>query len=267
MKTILYFSGTGNSKYIASSIADGIDSRCYSIENKKVGFKQIIADSNNLIFIYPIHGSMPPPIMQDFTTRYKDIIFSKKIAIIAVQAMFSGDGARSITDFLNSNNDYYYSKHITAPFNISNFNCNIPGLKIKDITKMDKAQTKMDKQIDSVIEDLNNDVHKLVGFNRFSKLLGMTQNTSFPKVISNAANNFDVNHEQCIICNKCVRHCPVENIINSDGKIIGTGNCISCYRCINECPTNAISVFFKKHKKPRIQYSAPRYRKRNKLCA
>lgn len=262
MKTILYFSGTGNSKYVAKSIAAGTQANVYSIENKKVNFKDIIGGSDNLIFIYPIHGSMTPIIMQDFATSYKEIIVGKKVAIIAVQAMFSGDGARSITDFLNSNNEYYYSKHITAPFNISNFNSKITGLKIKDITEIDKAQAKIDKQVDSVIEDLNNDVHKLVGFNRFSKLLGMTQNTSFPKVISNAASNFDVNHEQCIVCNKCVRHCPVENIINSDGKIIGTGNCISCYRCINECPTNAISVFFKKHKQSDIQYSAPRYRKK-----
>lgn len=259
---IIYFSATGNSKYVTESIGHKLNCSTYNIEDERTDFKQLFESYDDFLFIYPIHGSTVATPMQYFVARYYEVITNKRISVIVTQALFSGDGARAMTDLLDDSNECVYAKHLRAPSNISNANLNLPILKTKDKVSIKRFQSNFDEKIEVVANELVEGINKLVGFNKFSILLGKIQNTSFPKVIEEASSNFDVNHETCIVCNKCVRNCPVENIINSDGLILGTGKCVSCYRCINECPSNSISVFFKKHRKANLQYHGMRCKKK-----
>ena len=53
---MLYFSGTGNSKYIAEKFSEKTKSICYSIEDK-IDFKNEIKKYATIGFCYPIYAS------------------------------------------------------------------------------------------------------------------------------------------------------------------------------------------------------------------
>lgn len=61
----IYFSGTGNSKYIAKQFSKRMDCDCYSIE-EKTDFKSILNNTDKIAVVYPIYGSCVPRIMGEF---------------------------------------------------------------------------------------------------------------------------------------------------------------------------------------------------------
>ena len=78
---MLYFSGTGNSKYIAERFCNvmnthlpqtasaGLLAHCCSIE-EKIDFEQLIFSHETIGFCYPIYGSRVPRIMREFVRKY-----------------------------------------------------------------------------------------------------------------------------------------------------------------------------------------------------
>lgn len=60
----------------------------------------------------------------------------------------------------------------------------------------------------------------------------------------NFAPSIYVHKENCVLCGKCIKNCPVKNIKeDNDGyPNIKKSNCIHCYRCIHHCPKKALSL-------------------------
>jgi flavodoxin len=96
----LYFSGTGNTKYIAEHFSKMAQAECHSIE-EEVDFQELIVGASTVTFCYPIYGSCVPLIMREFVAKYKTYLDSKKIIILCTQNLFSGDGARVFTELLS----------------------------------------------------------------------------------------------------------------------------------------------------------------------
>jgi len=63
------------------------------------------------------------------------------------------------------------------------------------------------------------------------------------KIWSDMSRKLEVNHDQCIKCSLCLKHCPVDAISYKEDKItIDHELCIACMRCINYCPKNAFRL-------------------------
>ncbi|MGL4654668.1 MAG: EFR1 family ferrodoxin [Sarcina sp.] len=245
---VLYFSGTGNTRYIAKNFANKMECKSYSIEID-VDFEQLISRSDTVAFCYPIYGSCVPRIMEEFVQKYKQFLNNKKIVILITQMMFSGDGARVFTDLLGGiKYEVIYAEHFNMPLNIPN----IPVINVKNGDKLKKKIGKADKKLDKVCEDINNKVVRKRGFNKFSKIVGAKlQRDGFEKMEHKIKNAVKVNDE-CILCSKCVKVCPKKNLFIENGKIQHRGDCTVCDRCMNVCPKKAITILY--HGKVREQY-------------
>lgn len=64
----LYFSGTGNSKFIAERFSSKMAAACYSIE-EEIDFKEKMAQAKTIAVCYPIYGSCVPRIMREFVKK------------------------------------------------------------------------------------------------------------------------------------------------------------------------------------------------------
>ena len=54
---------------------------------------------------------------------------------------------------------------------------------------------------------------------------------------------FRVKADKCILCRKCEKACPTENIrIDENGKFSFGKNCVMCTRCSFHCPTDAFRI-------------------------
>ena len=114
---MLYFSGTGNSKYIAELFSKNMNAACFSIEDD-YDFTALLASEEIIGFCYPIYGSRVPRIMREFIFAYTDSLKGKKLLIFCTQMYFSGDGARAFTDILpRGQAEIIYAEHFLMPNN------------------------------------------------------------------------------------------------------------------------------------------------------
>lgn len=52
-----------------------------------------------------------------------------------------------------------------------------------------------------------------------------------------------VDHDQCMLCGRCVDNCSYGVYRLEDGKIrINSRNCVACHRCLSQCPRDAIMI-------------------------
>ncbi len=232
---VIYFSGTGNTKFIAKKFGKEMKCKSYSIE-EDVNFSEIISENSTIALCYPIHFSQAPLLFMDFVGKYKNEFRGKKIISLCSQQFFSGDGARSITDLLEDV-EVIYAEH----FNMQN---NITCMPIYyKLTKRNNRRCLKNtcNKIKVVAKDINNNKVKLKGFNNFSKSMGTTQHIS-PESIKQKQMKAVKVRESCVLCEKCVKCCPTSNLSQVSGKIVSDNKCTFCMRCINICPKKSISV-------------------------
>ncbi len=241
----IYFSGTGNTKFIAKRFSKIMNCESYSIE-EDINFKELIIKNDTIALCYPIHFSKAPIFFMDFVSKFKNEFRGKKVIILCSQQFYSGDGARSIVDLLD-NVDVIYAEH----FNMQNNITSIP-LYYK-ITKRnnEKCLKNTDIKINKVISNIKKGNIKKKGFNNFSIQLGKLQHLSDESVKKKQLQAVKIT-DQCIVCNKCVKNCPTQNLFNDNNSINFKENCTFCFRCVNICPKQAITVLL--HGKVKEQY-------------
>lgn len=244
----LFFSGTGNSKYIAKHFSQKMGAECHSIE-EEIDFKTIMSDAETIVVCYPIYGSCVPKIMREFVTQNRLLFDQKNLIILSTQLMFSGDGARVFIELLEGVNvNILYAEHFNMPNNI----CNISILPVGNSKKIVKCVKKAEKKLDSVAENIRNGIVNKRGFNPISKYLGLwIQRKSFSRLEKKAEKDVIIT-DDCVLCLKCVQICPMKNLEQIEQKIQPKGNCTLCYRCVNACPQKAITVLL--HGKIKQQY-------------
>lgn len=242
-----YFSGTGNSKYIAEAFSNKMNiSRCAIDSNND--FTKLMQENESIAFCYPIYGSRVPRIMREFVLKYKTYLKDKKIIIFCTQLLFSGDGARAFTDILPKN--YFrviYAEHFKMPNNI----CNVRFFPPTKSEKIEKYLKNADQKLDIVCSNIKNKIIKKRGFNIFSMGLGLIQGVFMPSMERAGLNSVRIS-DSCSRCMLCVRLCPMHNLALKDNHIAQKGNCTLCYRCVNSCPQRAITVLI--HNKVKTQY-------------
>ncbi|MCL2764541.1 MAG: EFR1 family ferrodoxin [Treponema sp.] len=237
---MLYFSGTGNSKYIAELFCRAMNAECFSIE-EKIDFSRLIAQHDEIGFCYPVYGSRVPGIMREFAQKHMEFLKNKKVIIFCTQMFFSGDGARAFTDMFARNFfQVIYAEHFLMPNNVNNLFI----LPLDNKRKINRYIAKAEKKMQLVCGNIKNGIIKRRGFNIFSRILGLPQGLLMPVFEKKALDSVRVN-EKCTQCGLCVSVCPVSNFEKADGKIITGKKCTICYRCINKCPQKAIEVFIK----------------------
>ena len=246
----LYFSGTGNTAYLARLFSERMDAKCLSIE-AEVDFIAEIAVHDTIAFLYPIYGSRPPRIMREFAAQYAGVLRGKRVIIFATQVLFSGDGARSLLDSLPAGHvEVIYAEHFRMPNNVSNL---WPLYRQYTARRLEWYRTRALHKLERVCTDIQAGRGRKQGFSRFSRFLGKLQGVAWLKGGEAIMGRNVKIHKNCTACDLCVTICPVQNLENRDGKIVSNNTCIVCYRCVNRCPRRAITVLI--HQKPRWQYT------------
>lgn len=244
----LYFSGTGNTRYIATHFAKKMNHEAFSIE-EDLDFVSLISSHETITFCYPIYTSDVPFIMKRFVKTHLHLLQNKNLIILCTQLFFSGDGARVFTDLLKDiTYSVIYAEHINMPNNICNLWV-LPLAKEKRIARyLNRAESKLNK----ICERIEQGIIIRRGFNPVSKWLGwFTQRAYFPKIEAKAMKDVRID-THCNLCGKCTRVCPMNNLAIENNQITQQGACTLCYRCVNLCPQKAITVLI--HSKVKKQY-------------
>jgi ferredoxin len=245
---MFYFSGTGNSKYIAELFCEKTDARCYSIE-ESFDFEEIINAEETLAFCYPVYMSRVPRIMREFAASHMESLKNKKIIIFCTQMLLSGDGARAFAAlFPRGHVNVIYAEHFFMPNNVSN--SFIVPMASERLVK--KYIRKSQRRMKNACENIKTGKIKKRGFNVFSQMLGFFQAPFLPW-LERKANRYVKITDDCTKCGICVSCCPTKNLVCESDALTHKNNCTMCCRCLNKCPKKAISpVFYGKVKKQYI---------------
>ena len=117
---MLYFSGTGNSRYVAEAFSRRMEAECHSIE-ETADFAARLAAHVEVAVCYPVYCSGVPRLMREFAIRYQGAFQGKKVLIFCTQMLYSGDGARAFTDLFPPGwFTVLYAEHFFMPGNLCN---------------------------------------------------------------------------------------------------------------------------------------------------
>lgn len=249
--TIFYFSGTGNTWFVAETLKRelqyrSIDAEAFSIEDTTLAeegkLHQLIAESEHILIGYPIYGSVAPKPMIDFIENLPKTYKGTMMSVFSTVALASGDGPVVYREIFEARG---YRFHTGMEFKLSN-NFNVPGFpdvlhvgNEENIDRRnDKARIKVEKMADSVAEGKT----MVEGDHFLGRLLGNLQRRHIDELLVKFNDKLYVENSKCIGCEKCIQICPVNNISEVDGEIAFKGSCAVCMRCYHFCSAKAINV-------------------------
>ena len=236
---MFYFSGTGNSRYLAESFCEKTKSTAYSIESD-VDFASLMRENSIIGFCYPIYGSRVPKIMREFAIKHTDILKGKKIIIFATQNVFSGDGARVFVDLFPRNHfTVILAEHFLMPNNVSN----LFFYPLASEKRLEKYRNDTLAKINRMCREIKSGIYRKRGFHIISRVLGFIQGGVFPYIEDILKDRVRITKD-CNQCGVCMKICPSHNFVLHENQISTRGKCFLCYRCINQCPKKAILIMF-----------------------
>lgn len=244
---IIYFTGTGNSRYIANRLSNILQDDCMDLF-EKIRAKDVdtIYSDKPFVVVAPTYAWQIPHILRDWLKKTK-LTGNKDIYFV----MNCGDGIGNSTPYIKKL-------------------CNIMGMNFKgcaeivmpenyiimfDAPETDEALTIVDKA-ESTIEKTASIILKGENIPQKSVNLIDILKSSFINVtfywLMVHGKKFRVNHT-CVGCEKCAKECVMNNITMVGGKPKWSDNCTHCMACICGCPVNAVEYGKNTIGKPRYQ--------------
>ena len=229
---ILYFSGTGNSRYVAETIGAVIGDEVISMNERiKCGNKGTISSKNPLVFVAPVYAGRIPRVVEQhiMETKFngnKNVYFVSTCAStpwitgsytekICKQKGFHSLGFNSV---LMPQNYITHSDILTDGENDKIIEAAMP--KVSEIAKAISAGTPLPKEEP--------------GKSLMSKVLNPIM---YAMMIS--AKGFYTTGD-CDSCGQCVERCPLNNIKIENKKPLWGKDCTHCMACIDGCPKKSI---------------------------
>ena len=235
---IFYFSGCGNSKHVAETIASGLnDTLTFIPEAAREGhYDYTLAEGERLGFVFPIYSWAPPRLVLDFVKKLQ----LKAKPDYLYFACTCGDNC-GLTEkvFRKSVEEKGWSLSACFSVQMPETYIGMAGFKLDT---PENAKLKINKANDL----LKRNITRLINKEYFSEMvvgsLAWLKTYLVNPGFNRSATDDSKYHvtEACIHCGKCVDACPLKNITLEEGRPKWHGHCTMCMGCYHHCPVNAI---------------------------
>lgn len=240
---VLYFSGTGNSRYVAKKIGEISEDQIISIGEKiKSNDYSEVYSEKPLVFVGPVYAGRLPRVMDEYI-RKVNFTGNAKAYFVATCAA---------TPWVT----VQYTEKLCREKGFSQLGFNsviMPqgyiaggGTQPKEVNDkiLKEAEPKI-VEIAEKIRDRQRLPEEKPGKAVMSKVLNPIM---YSMMIS--AKGFRVT-DKCNGCGKCQQRCPLNNVKLTNGKPVWGKDCTHCMACIAGCPREAIEYGKKTVGKPR----------------
>lgn len=247
---IIYFSGTGNSEYVAKKIGTEINDEVLNIFDKLQNndYSKLISDKP-WVLVVPTYAWRIPRIVHEWIMK-TELGKNRDIYFVMTCAGSIGYASKYLKDLCKAKNmnykgcipiimpNNYVALSDTPNKNNSLAIVNQADSSILYTAKYIKDNTSLSETNVSFKDKLNS---------------GFLNDIYYPMFVS-SKKFYTIN--SCISCGKCQKVCPTKNIKLENSKPVWGNNCTHCMSCICKCPTEAIQ--YGKKTNSRIRYICPK---------
>ena len=247
---ILYFSGTGNSKYVAKRIADALGDALVNLNDRiKASDTLSVETDERLIVVTPTYAWRIPRVVRDWLLK-TELHGAKNVWFVMTCGSEIGNADKYNRELCTEKGlSCMGTTQIVMPENY---------IAMFSAPKTDEARkivAQAEPSIDQAIAAIQrNQPFAPTRNNLYDRFMSGPVNPIFYKCFVKA-NAFTAS-SACIGCGQCVKRCPMNNVALKDGKPSWGKNCTHCMACICYCPVSAIEYGKKSVGQPRYHFEA-----------
>lgn len=234
---IFYYSGCGNSRFVATSMAEALDEKLIFIpEAQRDGlFEFNILENEMLGFVYPVYSWRPPRLVEEFVDK---LIVNGKPSYIWTAVTCGDNVGETEKIFRKELKSRGLELDAAFCFKMPNTYINFMGMTVdrEEVAneKIVKAKEKLPKVIESVRRRVKcSDMIR----GRLPRFKSNVIGKSFYKWASDKP---FFSTDECVACGICVKVCPLLNITLENDRPVWHGNCNTCDACYHYCPMHAV---------------------------
>ncbi|MFX0003397.1 MAG: EFR1 family ferrodoxin [Candidatus Hodarchaeota archaeon] len=250
---IVYFSSSGNTKYVAQLIKNGL--KIAKFETELIPFNSLKKDNLNFEEI-EVLGIGAPVYAMSFTLNMLEWIknlpkLSKKVKffLFDTNAGLPGPSIKQIRKILEQKNyEFIGALEVIVPTRDSVFELNFfkyvswSRNKIHKIFQFGIRLGKIIKEEVGILDWSNPTL--------FGSIIRAYFQSSEKLLYKYASYLIAYNPNKCTKCKVCEKNCPTKAILFGKKPVINHTKCILCFRCLRSCPENAL--YFKLL--PKVKY-------------
>ena len=231
---ILYFTGSGNSRFVAEALAKRLEDGVVSLNDViKSGSEPHFVSEKPFVVVAPIYAWRLPRFLEEFLRgcRFEG---SRRLCFVPTMGGSSG-AADMLCEKLCGEMGMEYG--------------GFRGVKMPDNYVVGYELPKED-EAGAIVSAAIPELDEIASLIRSGERLEKTDRVLMPKLMTGLVNSFfyrfavsDKNYaasDACTGCGLCEKLCPMNNITVTDGKPVFGGNCVACYACIHHCPAAAL---------------------------
>ncbi len=240
---IIYFSGTGNSRYVADMLSKHIgDNLLYPL----IDAPKSTENCEQLGIVTPIYSWGIPPIVLKLIDQLLISVNTKYVWVVLVCGDEVGLAHEMIYKAFGSKNT---KVDVIMSIQMPNNYVLLPGFNVdsKELERRKiEASAKRIEEIANVITSRKTDVEDVVK----GGMAWLKTKCVYPlfKKWGIFPGKWRVDKDKCIGCGKCAKSCPVKNIEMTQVEVEDVANkvpkwkknCTSCLACYHICPVKAI---------------------------
>lgn len=246
---VIYFSGTGNSEYVAKRIAAGTGDKCENLFSRiRSNDCHPLDSSSPFVLVCPTYAWRIPRILEDLLEK-TELSGNRRLYFVMTCGDNIGNAGAYCEELCRKKHMSFMGCFpIVMPENyIAMFGTPTPQ-EAREIIK--KAESQIDAATAVIAEGKTFSKPKITLADRLSS---NAVNAAFYRFFVHAKKFYAT--DSCVSCGKCVSVCPLKNIELKDGKPCWGNSCTHCMACICRCPKEAIE--YGKHSKGLPRYTFP----------
>ena len=248
---IFYFSGTGNSRWVAEELAQKLDEKLVPISEAfaKGEYSYSLGEGESVGFVFPTYSWGPAPVMVDFIKRmelrgYDDDTFCYMVTTCGDDVGLSVEIGQEALG--NIKGCAAYSVQMPNNYIL------LPGFDVDKKELEEQKKLTAVKRVEHIAHHLKRKRYAVDVVEGACAWLKSRVVYPWFKRYSMTDQKFVVDSARCTRCGACVKNCPMNNVVMNDGELPKwNGVCAMCLACIHRCPVRAIDYARATQKKGR----------------
>ena len=235
---IFYFSGVGNSAWVARKLANKLHDRVLPIADEiRTAMEYTPAEGEQVGFVFPVYGWEPPKIVMDFVEKME---MRKVPEYLYFVCTCGDDTGKTASVFMSALKAKGWRCHAGYSVLMPDTYVCLPGFDVDGEEELKRKEMNASARVDFIGEEL---AHRVI-MDKHACFEGAFPNIK-TYVLGGLFRKFLMSPkpfhatDACISCGLCEKRCPVRNI-KVDGKPQWGNDCTMCLACYHACPEHAI---------------------------